>query len=61
MNKFIRWLLILVVGMIGAYVFYKSYSVSSVWGFTVSFLGGAIIILLAASIEKICKRRGTNR
>jgi hypothetical protein len=55
MNKLIMWLIILVVSMICAFVFYKAYSVSGVWGFTVSFLGGSISILLVASIGKICK------
>lgn len=42
--KSFKWLLILVVGLLGAFITYKVYNLSNEWGFTIAFLGGAATV-----------------
>ena len=52
MKKLLKWLLILVVGMLGAFITYKIHELSNEWNFTIAFLGGAITMIAAYFIRE---------
>lgn len=52
MNKFLKWLLTFIVGMLGSFITYQVYTISNEWSFTIAFLGGAVTMIIVALIHK---------
>lgn len=47
-----KTILLMIISMLGSFVFYNAYNYANEWKFTIAFLGGATMVFIYTLVDK---------